>query len=113
MLARAYRLRLGRDIERVYKHGQSVGTSYLRAKKLANNLGSSRLAIVVSTKVSKKSTVRNRARRRVSGEVERLWQTIVPGYDIVINVYSDLSDLAGPELSTQVASTLQKLGVTK
>ena len=64
------------------------------------------MAIVVSTKVSKKATVRNRARRRLSGEAESLWQTILPGYDIVVSVYSDLESLDESFLRSQLVAAL-------
>ena len=110
MLAKARRLRQERDIVRVYKKGRWGGAADLHAKAFKTGWPEARMAIVVSKKVSKKAVVRNRIRRRVAGQVEELWNSLVPGYDIVVTVRSDVSEATAPELKKQLSQALSRTG---
>lgn len=70
-----------------------------------------RVVVVVSKKISKKAVVRNRIRRQISGILERRWQTVTQGYDIVVTVRQDTSDLTPAALEKVVVSALTKSGV--
>ena len=111
MLASDYRLKKPRDIARVFKRGRFANAGALSIKYDRNGLDVSRLVIVVSKKVSKKATVRNRIRRRVSGILEERWQTVQTGYDIVITVREDVSDLAAPALNKLADTLLERAGL--
>jgi ribonuclease P protein component len=108
MLASNYRLKKPRDITRVFKRGRYGGSGAIQVKTAPNSIEHSRLVIVVSKKVSKKAVVRNRLRRRVSGVVEQLWATVIPGYDIVITVREDVSALDTKSLADEVATALSR-----
>lgn len=60
------RLKKKRDFERVFKEGRAVKGNFLFAKYLKNDLGFSRFAFIVSSKVSRKAVVRNKVRRMLS-----------------------------------------------
>lgn len=111
MLPRERRLRQTRDINRVYSRGRFGGGSQLSAKAMANGLSGSRAAVVVSKKISKKAVVRNRIRRRLASLLAETWQHIAPGYDIVITVREDLSQLPADDLKTQLSAALSRCGV--
>lgn len=86
MLPFKNRLKKEKDFSVINHLGRSFFSSYFRFKYLKNNFDFSRFAVVISTKVSKKATVRNRLRRQLS-EIIRLNQSkIKPGYDIIISV---------------------------
>lgn len=110
MLAKPQRLRLERDIVRVYKRGRSGGAASLHVKALHVGWPTTRLAIVVSRKVSKKAVVRNRIRRRLSGLVSELWGHLGPGYDIVVTVRSDISEAKAEDLRQQLTKALAVSG---
>ena len=111
MLARAYRLRLGRDIDRVLRQGRYGASGAIWCKALAGKSADSRLAIVVSKKVSKKAVVRNRLRRRIAAHLATSWQTVRPGYDIVISARIDVSEIAQTELTRDIDQALAKAGI--
>ncbi len=113
MLARDLRLRQSRDIARAMKRGRTGYAAQLHLKANFSGLPQTRVAIVVSKKVAKKAVVRNRIRRRLSGILAEQWQTVLPGYDIVILVHEDISELAADKLTAQLAGALNKGGVTK
>lgn len=109
MLAREQRLTKSRDITAVMRRGRYGVSGPVLAKALANGTPTSRLVVVVSKKVSKKATVRNRVRRRVIGVVEASWQTVPAGYDIVVTVRDDLSDAPATEVTKRVTEALKRL----
>lgn len=112
MLSRPYRLRQTRDINRVYGKGKYGAGGTLFVKALKKNSEGNRLVVVVSKKVSKKAVVRNKIRRRLSAIIEAKWQTLVPGYDIVVTVVSDISELEQAELEHALTLALKRSGVT-
>ncbi len=71
MLSSRYRLQKKKDIDRVFRKGKSFREDSLVLKTTKNDLGFSRFGFVVSQKVAKKASVRNKIKRRLR-EVVRL-----------------------------------------
>ena len=92
MLSRDKRLRKERDIAKVYRKGRYGGGTNLQVKSLSTGFPSSRAAIVVSKKISKRAVVRNRIKRRLAAILRESWQTVKPGYDIVITARADVAE---------------------
>lgn len=113
MLASQFRLKKSKDISRVLQRGVFKSVGVLTIKFQKNGQEFSRLAIVVSKKVSKKAVVRNKIRRRIAGVLEGIWGTVAPGYDIVLVVREDLSELAAPQLTSRVATLLDRAELSK
>ncbi|HVE80887.1 MAG TPA: ribonuclease P protein component [Candidatus Dormibacteraeota bacterium] len=110
MLAKQYRLRSGKDIAKVYRYGRYAGGGDLSIKYLKTGLPVSRAVVVVGKKVSKKASVRNRIRRRVAADLYKRWQTVDPGYDIVLSIHGDIADLPPASLSQKIEQALAKSG---
>lgn len=83
MLAKQHRLVKQKDFERVFKQGRSYYTKLLGAKLLANQ-AVNRFGIVISTKISKKATERNRLKRQIRQALRELDKKLKPGFDLVI-----------------------------
>lgn len=84
MLAKANRLRKERDIKRLWKFGASYYSPWLALRKLRNEKGTTRFGIIVSNKIVKESTRRNKIKRRLR-EIVRLNLTkIKPGFDCLL-----------------------------
>jgi len=113
MLARAFRLRAAAEIARVYKRGAYGSGGPLSVKAAPSGRPVSRAVVVVGKKVSKRAVVRNRIRRRLVGILEEHWQTLGTGYDIVVSVHADISELPAPALKEQLIRALTRAGVTK
>ena len=84
MLKKDNRIRLNKEFDRVFKTGQSFYGKFLGVKMAANDLGLVRVGIMVSTKVSKKATERNLAKRRIRSIMNGILPSLKPGRDIVI-----------------------------
>ena len=110
MLSATNRLRKAYEITRVYRRGSQGGSGILSAKVLGNGLSVSRAVVVVSKKVSKRAVVRNRIRRRLTGILREQWQTVRPGYDIVVTVHQDVAETEASELKAAIETALKRSG---
>lgn len=111
MLQRAFRLRRASDFNKVYKFGKksSAANFYIKARR--TNLPISRLAVVVTKKVSKKATLRNKIKRQISEIVRTNWQQISPGFDIIIMVTNDITSHDSVQNKTDILEALKRLGI--
>jgi len=64
------RINKKKDFEKIFKNGKSAKGSFLVLKFLPNKIDVNRFAFIVSKKVSTKSVVRNKIRRRLSESVK-------------------------------------------
>lgn len=101
MLPKQHRLRAEKDIKKVFKKGRRMITPLLRFQIYKTGSEETRFAIVVSTKVAKRATIRNLLKRRVR-EILREHITQVPvGYDIVLQFRSDSVTYATEKIKGQ------------
>jgi len=66
MLSKINRLQKEKDIEKVFKKGRGFKEDFLVLKTLKNDSNKIRFGFVVSQKVSKKASIRNKIKRRLS-----------------------------------------------
>ncbi len=66
MLSKINRLQKEKDIERVFKKGRGFKEDFLIIKTLKNDSNKIRFGFVISQKVSKKASIRNKIKRRLS-----------------------------------------------
>jgi len=69
MLSKKNRLKKKKDFEYVFKKGKSFKENFLILKIVENHLGQIRFGFVVSQKISKKASLRNKIKRRISESV--------------------------------------------
>ena len=84
MLPKKNRLKKKKDFARVYRQGELIKGNFLIVKIIDNQLDYSRFGIVVSKKVSKKATVRNKAKRRLREAIRSVITEIKGGFDIIV-----------------------------
>ena len=82
MLPKINRIKKKKDFEVIFKKAKSFKNNLFILKAIKNNLEVNRFGFVVSLKVSKKATVRNKIRRRMSEAVKT--ENIKPGVDVVL-----------------------------
>lgn len=72
----------------------------------------SRLAVVVSKKVTKKAPVRNRIRRRIYEMAREEWHNIKAPHDLVITVFDEqVSEMESARLKQSIHRLLEQAGV--
>ena len=81
MLPSENQLKKEKDIERVFKKGKSFKEGFLVLKIINNDLENSRFGFVVSTKISKKASLRNKIKRRLRELVRARLKKIKTGAD--------------------------------
>jgi ribonuclease P protein component len=100
--SRKHRIRKYRDFKAFFENTGVINTSVLNTGVLntsfgwvrfrENNLGYLRIAVSVSKKVSKKSTLRNRL-RRICSELLRLKKNELKGYDIWVFIKTPVENM--------------------
>lgn len=80
MLPKENRLK-EKDVKRVLKDGQAFKEDFLILRIVKNNLNKTRFGFIVSKKLSKKATMRNKIRRRLSNLVKVKMKKLKKGVD--------------------------------
>lgn len=116
VLPRRYRLQDHRAFPQIYSRGKRrsgslLGLTYLprsHGRSRRDKASASRFAVVVSKKVSRKATLRNRVKRRVRSAVYPLLSQIQPGYWIVFSARPSILTSSWEEVRQEVIRLLEK-----
>lgn len=84
MLPAGNRLKKKKDIEKAFKKGQVFREDFLTVKIVKNDLSRTRFVFVISKKVSKKATARNKMKRRLSEIVRFKLPKMKKGFDAIL-----------------------------
>ena len=109
MLAKKYRLRKKRDIEKVLKKGKSQTKDFLFLKFFANDLGKTRVGFIVSRRISTKAVVRNKIKRRLREAVKIYLPGFKSGYDLVFFARPGIDKKTFPEIKKTVEELIRKM----
>lgn len=112
MLPKQYRLPLRTELVRVQEEGrifQGRLFSLLVAKREKNR--PSRFAFIISTKVHKKATKRNRARRLLVEAIRELLPKIKPGFDCVFLAKKPIIGKESVEIKKETENLFRKAGL--
>lgn len=111
MLPKEKRISLEKDFKRAYQKGSFFATPLFHVNYLVNNLGFSRLGIVISKKIEPKSVKRNQIKRKFREASRQLYDLLPKGYDFVINVKKSALDADFSEIKQELekfAKTVKK-----
>jgi ribonuclease P protein component len=92
MLKKINRLKKKKDFEKVLKDGKGFKEDFLLFKIIKNNLKISRFGFIISQRVSKKATVRNKLKRKMSELVKIKLEKIKRGIDGTFIVFPGLEN---------------------
>ncbi|NQU77492.1 ribonuclease P protein component [Candidatus Falkowbacteria bacterium] len=109
MLQRKHRLTKEKDFELVFKKGRSFFVKELGVKVLQNNLDHPRAGIVVSNKISKKATERNKIKRRLREALHLAIPNIKSNVDILVITRPTVINLNYQEIESRLTNCLSKL----
>jgi ribonuclease P protein component len=110
-MKRAYRLRRPDQFQRVRREGRNWSSPLLTLNVAASRRRVTRCGFVVGKRVGK-AVERNRARRRVREAVRLVYDTIVPGRDLVFVLRSsDLATIEFVRLQALVEDLLRRANV--
>lgn len=113
MLAKEFRLTGAKNFERVQRKGKvfqsdSFGLAYLKKEGGPSNFG-----FVVSNKISRRSTERNRIKRALREAVRLSLKQIEGDMDIVFLAKQKIVQRKGDEILEEVTTALRNAGLTK
>jgi ribonuclease P protein component len=128
MLSKSHRLPAP-DITRVLHGGKRVGNEFfqlitaknemdvsrfiprLASSSAGTPLGCSRFAFIVSTKVDKRATVRNRVKRLMSESIRHLGSTVKAGFDCIVVARKESVGADQGEIEKRVTELLKRADV--
>ena len=108
MLPKINRIKKKKDFEIVFKNSKSLKNNLFIFKIMKNNLGFNRFGFVVSQKVSKKATIRNKVRRRLTEVMKSQLKNIKNGTDLVLIALPGIDKKEFSEIKDAVNSALVK-----
>lgn len=108
MLAKKFRLTRASDFRTLSGSGRPFFTQFITVKARINKRDHSRIAIVVSTKVSKKAVERNRVKRQLREAVRSVFDQIKTGYDIALYVKKSAIGQPFEQLQKDLETALHK-----
>lgn len=113
MLPHQNRLLNKKDFEQLRFKGKRAQSDCFGLLFLPNQLSVSRFGFVVSTKLSKKATRRNRVKRLLREAVRSCLPDVAPGVDVVFLGKKGLMDKDFLQIQDEVKQALHKAGLMK
>lgn len=114
MLAKKYRLNKTKDIEKILGKGQILFSPFLNLKYLSYAAGTpapnSHFCIIISTKISKKAVVRNRAKRQISAVLEKILPNLKKPLDAVVLTKPAITVADFSQIEAEIKQLLAKAG---
>ena len=86
MLSRSNRLKKSSDFRKVFSRGKKASEGLIVLRWMPNCIGKSRFGFIISKKVSKKSVIRNKIRRKLQVSAKNLSPLLKKEIDAVIIV---------------------------
>lgn len=109
MFRQNQRLTRKRDLDRIYKQGQSAGSRLLFVRTIPNRSPYPRFGVVIGKKVAKKAVVRNRLKRLVRQAITELYLgptgQPLPRRDYLITIHRIIEPLPTLEQVKQEVTT--------
>lgn len=112
MLPKINRIKKKNDFDLIFKKGLSYKEGLLILKTINNGLEKSRFGFITSQKVSKKATIRNKIRRRLSEIIRKESNNIKNGVDAVFISLSGIDKKEFSDLEKSVKNLLLKAKIT-
>lgn len=108
MLRKENRLNKTKEIENVFKNGKSFYNDLVGVKLFKNRSDSKRFCIIISAKISKKATDRNKIKRRIRSIIFKAEPFFKKGFDCLIIIKKDLSNLKFSDLEILLKNIFQE-----
>jgi ribonuclease P protein component len=112
MLTRRYRLSK-KGIDQVKNNGRRFYSPFFTVAYLFGQEANSQFAFVISKRVSKKATVRNRTKRLIAGSVRELLVSLRGGYWVVFLIRRSALDQSKEVLSGAVKEAFGRINLLR
>ena len=108
MLSKKYCLKRKKDFQRTIRRGKKIEKEFLGLKFFENSLKTTRIGFVVSQKVSKKASSRNKIKRRLREIIKINLPNLKPGYDLIFFTKKGIIKKSFWEMKEVVEQILKK-----
>lgn len=109
-LPRKYRLTKDKEIRKVNLKGQTIKGPLFVVKLIENNLEHSRIAVIVSKKVSNKAVDRNLVKRRITESLTTIYKNFLKiNFDITITAIPAILGKPLKEIKSNLDQTTKKI----
>jgi len=108
MLSKKYRLQKDKDFDLVFKKGKNLDSEFLFLKLRKNDLEFSRFGFILSKKISKNATARNKIKRRLREIIRKQVGNIKSGFDVAFVVKPRIIGKDYSEIKEGVEKLLKK-----
>lgn len=108
MLAKKFRLTKQKELKEVFQKGRKGFGYLIGIRFLANNLENSRITVVVSNKVSKKATRRNRLKRQAREIIRLNLDNLNNSYDIIVTILPTALNKEYEDLEKELMTLFKK-----
>jgi len=100
-----------KDFENVAKFGRLFFVKELGFKVVRNSLQRNRYGIVVSLKIDKRATVRNRIRRQIREIIRLNDKNFKQGFDVMVLTREGVKELNYKEIEAKLVRLFRKAGL--
>lgn len=111
MLAKKNRLKKKKDFENVFKKGRSLKEGFLVLKIINNRSDKIRFGFIVSQKISKKATCRNKIRRQISELIRLKIKKLKKGVDGIIITLPGIEEKNFSEIKEIIDKLFKRAGI--
>jgi len=108
MLAKINRLAKKSDIDNLFQRGKRAFSPFFAVRYLENKEKNSRFTVVISNKVAKKATERNRIRRQIREIIRLNLSRFRYNYDILINISKECLEKKYWKLEEELLDLLKR-----
>jgi len=108
MLPKINRIKKKKDFEAIFKKGASFKDGLFILRFIKNGSDKNRFGFIVSQKVSKKATVRNKVRRRLTEIIKAKREEIKNGTDLVLIALPGIEKKEFSEIKDKLNNALIK-----
>ena len=100
-----------KDIDKIFREGKDAKGDFFALKALRNNLGIFRFGSIISQKISKKASVRNKIRRRLREVVRIKKKNKGEGWDILFIALPGAEEREFKQIKEMVEKLFGKLKI--
>lgn len=111
MLPRQYKLKKTTDFKSVFEKGHKVRDRDFLLVYKENGENKTRIGLVISSKVSKKATLRNQLRRKITESLRGRINDIKTGLDIIIVLQEGVVRKKHEDINKNLTEFLKKEGL--
>lgn len=108
MLSKKYRLPLREELHQIQKEGETYQFPLFGLLVAKNKLSVSRFGFIVSNKIHKRATKRNKIKRLLRESVQKLLPKIKPGFEVVFLVKKGILDKEFKAIQLAVKTAFKK-----